>query len=96
MTQINKISDYLQSIIGQAGNLAMMGSSIAKAMREQTSALQIIASRIERTNAYSKESANATSINAAASNQLFTKANQLNCLVSTFKLVRRVEGGLGS
>ena len=73
VTQINEISDHLQSIIGQAGNLAMMGSSIAEASREQTSALQEIASRIERTNAYSKESASAISINAAASNQFFSK-----------------------
>jgi methyl-accepting chemotaxis protein len=93
VAQTAKVNENLQSIINQAGQLAQMVTSIAQASREQTGALHEVAGRIEKANAYSKESASATTINAAAATQLSTKSEHLNRLVNSFRLSSSGDAG---
>jgi methyl-accepting chemotaxis protein len=84
--QTSKVGIELKNIIDRAGQLAGVVQSIAAAATEQKQALDEISRAIEQTAATGGEFANATELNASAASKLAEKAEQLQGLVTRFRL----------
>jgi len=86
VTLAGNAGDSLREIVGGSGQVATMIQSIAAGAEEQSSAATEVSRSIEAINAISNESAEGVRQAAEAATQLSTKAEQLQALVSRFRL----------
>ncbi|MEZ6192815.1 MAG: methyl-accepting chemotaxis protein [Phycisphaerales bacterium] len=92
VTRANEAGDSLREIVTNARGVAEMIQSIAAAAEEQSSASGQISKNIESISAVSTQATQGAGQSAAAATQLSAKAEQLQRIVSQFKLDKSLVG----